>query len=1080
MSFRFSRSLVAVFVLALSVVYSVVMVASAQDDGFDDAVNGNPDFNSDVASSSSFKVYVNDVVVDEGAGLAHFTISHDGTNTAFTVYVSTSDFTATAPDDYTAFSQTLSFTAGETSKTVSIPIIPDDIPELSETFIIRIEPSVITIWDVWGKGTIVDDDNLGEFSINNVRVKEDTATATFTVSRSGKTDGSVSVDVATVDGSAKAGQDYTALIRTLHFGPNEATKPVTIMIHPDDVVEPNETFFVELSNPLSGAVIDDKQGVGVGTIVNDDTQSEFSINDVSVKEDIGTATFTITRRGRTDNIVSVNVFTIDKTAKAGQDYTTLNTTLHFGPNEATKPVTVTIHPDDVFEEDETFYVKLSNPSAGIIRDAQGVGTIVNDDTQSEFSINDVSVKEDAATATFTITRRGRTDNIVSVDVATVNDTAEADEDYTTLNTTLHFGPNEATKPVTVTIHPDDVFEEDETFYVKLSNPSAGIIRDDWGKGTIVNDDTQSEFSINDVSVKEDAATATFTITRRGRTDNIVSVDVATADYTAKAGQDYVGLTTTTLHFRANETTKPVAVTIHPDDVFEPDETFYVKLSNPSAGIIWNIWGKGTIVDDDNLGEFSINDVSVKEDAATAIFTVTRGGKTDSSVSVDVSTTDGTARAGEDYAPLNTTLHFGPNETTKPVAVTIHPDHMFEPDETFYVKLSNPSAGIIWNIWGKGTIVDDDNLGEFSINDVSVKEDAATAIFTVTRGGKTDSSVSVDVFTTDGTARAGEDYTALNMTLYFGANEMTKSVAVTIHPDDVVEPDETFVVRLSNPSVDIVWDVKGEGTIVNDDELPPREDSAPHAPQDIKVYRRQGQPLIQWRDDVNAQWYNFVIFGEPGNPTLHNLWYSKPGVPLTTADYAQVKCNEGICLLDLPETKPFIGGGQYGLWMRAWGTPDGTFASGLMSKGGTAQYKGVMYEAYNATSFSLPNGRPQQPDPKGITVTTNADTGQPTIGWQAADNVIWYQVWIGSQINGTYVAYHLQDWTYAGDLGCIDPKSQCTFSLPSPLSNGTSRLPAGTYEVWLNSWGPAGFAVSSIPDVPNHQGWVKLTELTVGS
>ncbi len=978
MSFRFSRSLVAVFVLALSVVYSVVMVASAQDDGFDDAVNGAPDFNSGVASSSDdvdpfwfTKIKVSDVQVDEGAGVAHFTISHDrGTSyKAFTINVRTRDGTATAPDDYIAFSQTLSFAVGETSKTVSIPVISDNIPELSETFFVTASSLSSETHGGQGKGTIVDDDNLGEFSINDVKVKENAQNATFIVTRGGRTHSSVSVDVATADGSAKAGQDYTALNTTLTFRANETIKIVTVTIHPDDIVEPDEIFFVNLNNPSSGTIMGDERGVGI--IVNDDTQSEFSINDVRVEENATTATFTITRGGRTDNIVNVDVATADGTAQAGQDYIGLTTT------------------------------------------------------------------------------------------------------------TLHFGANETTKPVAVTIHPDDVFEPDETFFVWLSNPSAGIVRDAWGRGTIVNDDTQSEFSIHNVRVKEDAATATFTVTRGGRMDGIVSVDVTTTDGSAQAGQDYTALNTT-LHFGANETRKTVAVTIHPDDVVELNETFFVRLSNPSAGIVWNAWGKGTIVDDDNLGEFSIDDVRVEEDAIMATFTVTRGGRTDSRVSVDVTTTDGSAQAGQDYIGLTTTtLTFGANETTKLVTVVIYPDDIVEPDETFYVKLSNPSAGIVWNAWGKGTILNDDNLGEFSINNVRVEEDAATATFTITRGGRTDGIVSIDVATADGLAQAGQDYTALNTTLTFRANETRKTVAVTIHPDDVFELDEFFFVELTLPARigQHIWG--GMGTIVNDDELPPREDNAPHAPQNIKIKPRQGQPLIQWDDDVNAQWYNFVIFGEPGNPTFHNLWYSKPGAVLTTTDYALVKCDGITCSLDLPGTKPLIGGGQYGLWMRAWGTLDGTLASGLWSKGGTVQYKGVMYGAYNAVGFNLPTTQPQQPDPKGITVT-NADTGQPTIAWQAADDVIWYQVWIGSQINGTYVAYHLQDWTYAGDLGCIDPKSQCTFALPSPLSNGTSRLPTGTYEVWLNSWGPSGFAVSSIPDVPNHQGWAKLIELMVGS
>ncbi len=870
MSFRFSRSLVAVFVLALSVVYSVVMVASARGTGFDDAVS--PDFNSDVAPTIDdvdpfwSSIRVSGAEVDEGAGLAHFTISRDRINEPFTVDVRTSDGTATAPDDYTAFSQTLNFAAGETIKVVSIPIIPDDIPEFNETFFVSVRPPGggigIPPWNIQVKGTIVDDDNLGELSINSVRVKEDAATATFTVARGGRMGGIISVDVATADDTAQAGQDYVDLTTTLHFAANETRKTVAVTIHPDNVVEKDETFFVNLSNPSSGVVIGDEQGVG--TIVNDDTQSEFSIDDVRVKEDTGTLTFTVYRYGRTDDSVSVDVATADGTAKAGQDY---------------------------------------------------------------------------------------------VD----------------LTTTLHFAANEKRKTVVVTIHPDDVVEKDETFFVNLSNPSAGIIRNDRGEGTIKDDDKPGKFSINDVSVKEDAATATFTITRSGRTDNIVSVDVATADDTAQAGQDYVGLTTT-FYFGANETRKTVAVTIHPDNVVEPDETFFVRIFLPTSGG-WHVaQGEGTILNDDEPGEFSINDVSVKEDTGTATFTITRSGRTDSSVSVDVTTINYLARAGEDYAPLDTTLHFGANETTQTVAVTIHPDSIPEPDEFFFVEITLPIR-MGWRPQSVGTILNDDGI-------------------------------------------------------------------------------------LPTPPY---------GT-----PSPPRG-TPPHAPLNIRVKLRQGQPLIQWRDDVKAQWYNFVIFGEPGNPTFHNLWYSKPGALNTTTDYALVECNGTTCSLDLPETKPLIGGGRYELWMRAWGTPDGTFAAGLMSRGGTASHKGMRYGAYNAVGFNLPKGRPQQPDPKGITVTTNADTGQPTIAWQAADDVIWYQVWIGSQINGEYMNYHFQDWTFAGDLDCIDPKSQCTFSLPSPLSNGTSRLLAGTYEVWLNSWGPSGFGLN---DAIMPYGWAKLIELTV--
>ncbi len=557
------------------------------------------------------------------------------------------------------------------------------------------------------------------------------------------------------------------------------------------------------------------------------------------------------------------------------------------------------------------------------------------------------------------------------------------------------------------------------------------------------------FSVSDGGGEEDNGVISFTITRKGVTNIPASVEIETSDGTAIASDDYTP-SKTTVNFAEYETRKTVNVSILPDNIVEPDETFSVNLSNPSAGVILDGQGVGTILDDE-VPEFSVNDAQGTE-GENIVFTVTRGGNTAVRATVDVNTVADSATEDVDYSNVTGQVVFAENETEQTVTVATIDDDDVEGDETFSVNLSNPSAGVILDDQGVGTILDNDDPPEPTVEATKEVTPEATHEPTATATPPEPTVEATKEVTPEATHEPTTTATPPEPTV-----EATKEVTpeATHEPTTTATPPET-------PTP-----------------LPPRADGAPHAPRNIVVVPRQGQPLIQWDDDVNAQWYNFVIFGEPGNPTLHNLWYSKPGVPLTTADYAQVKCNEGICLLDLPETKPLIGGGQYWLWMQAWGTPDGTFAAGLWSKGGKAQYKGVMYEAYNATSFNLPATQPQQPDPKGITVT-NADTGQPTIGWQAADNVIWYQVWIGSQINGEYTSYHFQDWTFAGDLGCIDPKSQCTFALPSPLSNGTSRLLAGTYEVWLNSWGPAGFAVSSIPDVPNHQGWAKLTELTVGS
>lgn len=108
------------------------------------------------------------------------------------------------------------------------------------------------------------------FSINNASATEGSV-VTFTVTRSGPTTSTNTVQYATgTTGTATSGVDYTAVpLQTLTFGPGVITQTVSVSTLQDALVEGNETFNVNLSNPSTGTTISDSQGVG--TIVDNDT-----------------------------------------------------------------------------------------------------------------------------------------------------------------------------------------------------------------------------------------------------------------------------------------------------------------------------------------------------------------------------------------------------------------------------------------------------------------------------------------------------------------------------------------------------------------------------------------------------------------------------------------------------------------------------------------------------------------------------------------------------------------------------------------------------------------------------------------
>lgn len=202
----------------------------------------------------------------------------------------------------------------------------------------------------------------------------------FTVSLSNTYPQTVSVTLSTSDGSAVNGQDYNGGVVDVTFLPGATTQTVPVGVLGDALDEPDETFSVNLSNPVNGSIGD---GQGIGIIVDDDPAAELAIGDAAVVEgDSGSVmtTFTVSTppSGQT---ITVAYQTAAGSAGAG-DFTAASATLTFPPGTASQIIAVSVTGDTMVELDETFTVSLSGASGAPIVDGQGVGTIVDDDAPS--------------------------------------------------------------------------------------------------------------------------------------------------------------------------------------------------------------------------------------------------------------------------------------------------------------------------------------------------------------------------------------------------------------------------------------------------------------------------------------------------------------------------------------------------------------------------------------------------------------------------------------------------------------------------------------------------------------------------
>ena len=644
-----------------------------------------------------------------------------------TVDYATSDGTAVAGTDYTAASGTLTFAPSETSKSFNVAILDDNIYEGDEiVFLDLSNPVSATLGTPALAILLIADDETEptvQFSSATYSVGEADGSAAITVTLSGPSVFTATVDYATSNGTATSGSDYMTTNGTLTFAPGETSVTFDVTILDDGVYggfyEGDETVLLDLSNPVNTAL--GTPASATLTIVDDETEPtvQLSAATYSVGEEYGTTFYEVTLSGVSAFTATVDYATSDGTAIAGTDYITASGTLIFPPGATSEFVFVTILDNNIDEADRDFNLALSNPvGASLGTPSAAVVTILDDEMPSvQFSAAVYPVGENAGTTTITVTLDATSVVTTTVDYATSDGTAIAGTDYITASGTLTFAPGETAKTFDVAILDDAVFTGYVDFYVGLSNPvNAALGSPAVGSISIVDDEIFIEptmqFSAATYSVEENAGIATITVTVSSPYPMYVTVDYNTVNGTAIAGTDYTA-TSGTLAFDPGETSATFEVSILDDSLDQADHDFNVVLSNPGLPLGTPSEAVVTIVDNDPRPSVQLSAAAytVDENAGTATITATLSAPSAFTVTVGFTTIDGTAIAGTDYTAASGTLTFAPGQTTATITVTILDNAAFSGDRALDITLSDPvEAELGTPSTATLTIVEDDPSG----------------------------------------------------------------------------------------------------------------------------------------------------------------------------------------------------------------------------------------------------------------------------------------------------------------------------------------------------------------------------------
>lgn len=588
--------------------------------------------------------------------------------------------------------------------------------------------------------------------------------------------------------------------------------------------------------------------------------------------------FTLTRSTFVRDPITIN-FSLGGTASRGVDYTVLGGTIRpDGTGSVTLPggvgavaITITPRVDNEFEIDETVVFTLE-PGTGYSIDGDGfaTGTIVDDEAQVSAALAPDAVFEDEGNdLVYTFTRTGFLGRAITVSFSLQGTAIAGDtNDYVVLNadgsplpltgTTgqITFAEGQSTREIRIRPVSDLLLEQDETVSLRLNNGEGYVADTTPVVGTIRNDESEVSVTVAPASVLEDSGTGlVFTFTREGFTGQVAQVSFnvggtatfgPTGDYTAppdSADFTFSG-TSGTVIFAEGETTKTVTFTPTADNLFEPDETVVLTVTEGSSYLIGgNASATGTITNDESTIQAAIAPPSVLEDA-NAPFTVTftRGGFLNRAVTVDFSV-GGTATFDTDYrvtAPTGTTftfdgdsgtVTFAAGATSRTLTITPIGNAQRQSDRTITLDVQDGAGYVDETVEPiTGTILDDDAEIALTVSD-AVREDSGQGIvFTFTRSGFTGRALTVN-FGITGTALFGQngDYTVSSNGQTFSFNGTTGTITfaegqetatLTLLPTTdltVIENDETVNLTLTaGAGYSATTPNAVTGTILNDD------------------------------------------------------------------------------------------------------------------------------------------------------------------------------------------------------------------------------------------------------------------------
>ncbi len=612
---------------------------------------------------------------------------------------------------------------------------------------------------------------------------------TITVALSEELPADVTLPLTVVDGTADRKDYQMPALTEVVIEAGSVRETYMISTLQDDTAEPDETFTVKFGTLPSGIEGRDPRSVKV-TILDDDEVGIHAPPAVSLLEGNQVSlNLSLTSSPLSEVAVSINW-------PSNTDLTITPVTLLFTSANwyQSQQVTLRAENDPDVETDPVVMMTLNAAGGGYTGISKNIPVTIIESDRPGINVPALVTVLEGSSETFAVTLAQRPSSTVMVTVPSPLN------DLTASPVHLTFSPNTWNNAQEVTLNAvrdADLEDDQETLTLRATGANYDV---EQTVQVIIRDIDRAGILAPAQITMEEGSTETEMFTVRLLTEPSSPVTIRFTGHEETG----LALSKSSLKFTTKDWQIPqkVTLTASEDDTNYDDDQVHLKLSASGGGYSNTTHTtRVTILDNDEPpGPLTVSVWSQQEleNAESIQLPIALSRSSDQTVTVQYTSSDGTALAGEDYTASRGIVIFDPGATRGVVEIELNDDDLPEENETFTITLSNVSDHVrILQDTGTGTIIDNDGRASLRVDDALVQKEESVVQFRVSLSHPQREIVTAAYQTQDGTAKAGEDYKATAGMLTIPSGTTDAIITVPLLRDDLDWREETFSVHLTS-------------------------------------------------------------------------------------------------------------------------------------------------------------------------------------------------------------------------------------------------------------------------------------------